>query len=124
MAKPNQNEVDQVRADYEQMIAAVMRARTNRKFIQDMIVDPRVSHILGRYERDIEDKKESLVCCEKKDVDRNQAEVQARRQLLATFKGAYEADVEEATRALNEFKKSHELLLASIVPQSEIKAAV
>ena len=106
------NENDTIRADYEKMKASVAALREKRKQVLSMVQSPALMPILGRFERDIEDRKEALVSAEKKDVERCQADIQARRGLLAMFRGAYQADLDEADRQTKEFERANALLLS------------
>ncbi|OHB81182.1 MAG: hypothetical protein A2W31_05065 [Planctomycetes bacterium RBG_16_64_10] len=106
------NENDTIRADYEKMKASVAALREKRKQVLSMVQSPALMPILGRFERDIEDRKEALVSAEKKDVERCQADIQARRGLLAMFRGAYQADLDEADRQIKEFERANALLLS------------
>lgn len=108
MAKSEQ---DSVRADHEKMKAAVAALREKRKQLLTMLQSQALMPILVRFERDIEDRKEALVTAEKKDVERGQADVQARRGILAMLRGAYQADIDEADGQIKEFERSHALLL-------------
>lgn len=108
MAKSEQ---DSVRADHEKMKASVAALREKRKQVLTMMQSPALMPILCKFERDIEDRKEALVNAEKKDVERYQAEIHARRGLLATLLGSYQSDIDEADRQIKEFERSHALLL-------------
>ena len=105
-------EKDTVREDYEKLKAGVAVLRDKRRQVQAMMQSPALMPILGRFERDIEDRKEALVSAEKKDVERCQADIQARRGLLAMFRGAYQSDLDEADRQIKEFERTNALLLS------------
>lgn len=112
MGKQQKQENNKVKADHERLKRALEEIREKRQFVLDTIKDSRFSTILKRYENDIESDKEALVGAEKKAIDGLQARVVARRGLIATLKGSYEAELEESTRQLREFEAQNQLFLA------------
>lgn len=110
--KAEKEEKNEVLEQHARFKADVERARENRQFIQTTCADARMVKILSRYEQDIEDQKEMLITSEKKDIDKLQANVVARRQLLATFKGAYDSELEDAINDLREFESANALFIA------------
>lgn len=106
-------EKDKVQEDFELFQKGVEQAKSNREFILSCLKDARFVKIISLFERETEDAKENLVTAEKKDVEGKQAFILARRSLLATLRGAYESELEEAARQLEEFKIKNELLLTA-----------
>lgn len=115
---------NQVRDDYAKMQREVVELREKRDTIQMLFDDPTIGKILGHYETEIESFKEHLITADKKDIDRLQAEVRARRSLIATLKGAYEHDLEEADRRMREFKEKHALYLLDSEAKPEVATKV
>ncbi len=62
--------------------------------------------------------REQLVSAEKKDVEKTQAGILARRSLCGYLEHAYEQDIEEAERALEEFKNRNALFIQEVDSQS------
>lgn len=118
MAKKDKEEKDRVKQDHERLQNAVEELRSQRQFILDCISDSRFAKILNRYEKEIESEKEALVMAEKKEIDGLQASVKARRALIATLKGSYENDLEEAARQLREFELHNQLFLQGAKPEA------
>ena len=104
---------DVVRADHEELLKKVEDLQYKRDSIVKGLASPIFVPILQRWEREIEEHKENLVTAQPKEVVSYQESVKARRSLLATLHGAYEADLEEANRALKEFEEHNTLFLTS-----------
>lgn len=114
---------DQVRDDFAKLQKEVQELREKRDTIQMLFDDPTIGKIIGLYEEEIERTKEALITADKKDIDKLQAQVCARRSLIATLRGAYEHDLEEAQRRVMEFKEKHALYLQD-APVHAVAAAV
>ena len=110
---------EQVREDFAKLERNVADLKVKRAEVMDLFQNPAISSVLGRFEREVDEKKELLVNCDKKDFERVQCEIRARRQLMATLKGSYQADLEEAERQCAEFKAKHTLFLQPTVKTSD-----
>lgn len=117
---------DTVRADFKRLYEDHEKAQSSRRFMTTVLQDPRMVKVLSLYERDIEEQKELLVTVEKKDMDRMQASVKARRELLATLRHAYETELQDSQKQLEDFKRNHALFLQAEdidVETGEVKEA-
>ncbi len=110
---------DMVLHDHAKLKQEVAEIGAKRTYISGVMSNPIFSNILAKFEKEIESKKESLVEAEKKDVEKIQAEVQARRALIATLKGAYDADHMDACERLRRFEKDNDLLLSAAQANAE-----
>jgi hypothetical protein len=108
---------EQIQNDFIKMKSKVADLRTSREFIQAAITSPPFAAILNKFSRDIDETKESLVCADKKDVEKLQAQVIARRGLLGVLGTAYQDELSEATRQLREFEQQHALFLQAPTAQ-------
>lgn len=75
--------------------------------------EPVISNLLGKFKKDAEDLKESLVSVSKADVEKTQAGILARRSLCGYLENAYSVDIDEAERALKEFMERNALFFAA-----------
>ena len=127
--KPDEDSrVDQIRKDHFELVEKVESFRRLRSYMQNVCNGSTMRVVLSGFESDIEKEKELLVSAEKKDVDRLQATIKARRSLLEKLKTAYEAELEDATRQLKDFESANELLIAAAkvgidVETGEVKEA-
>lgn len=112
-AKAKKEEDDQLRKDYRELQARAASAEADRKALLRCVKDPRVSKLLTRFEREIEDLKEELTSTDKKNVEGMQAKIQARRELLNLLRNAHEDELRAAKDALRDFEKDHSLFLQS-----------
>lgn len=117
----NKTEVSQVHRDYDELCSNVESLQRKREKVLSMFNDPAIGTILDRFAKSIEEVKETLVNCEKKDFDKLQGRVWAARSIINTFKGAYEEELSEAQRRVAEFRKKNELLLSAAIPERERK---
>jgi hypothetical protein len=111
---------NQVREDCEKLEKNVADIKAKRAEILDLFQNPTISGVLGRFDREVEEKKELLCNIDKKEFEKVQAEIRARRQLMATLRGAYQADLEEGERQLAEFKAKHSLFLQGEGQKKEV----
>lgn len=102
---------DSIRSEHQRLKARYTEARNLKADLGEMMRSPALSPALALFRREIEDLKEALVGAEPKIVVKIQAEVTARRSLLATLQGAHDAAAEEAHRCLAEFETRNALLL-------------
>ena len=105
--------------DHKRLKDELMVVQRKRKRIVEMLDEPCLYDILKKFELQIESTKESLVVCEKKDMDSKQQSVLARRSLLRELRGAYEDEEKEARRQLDQFEKDHALLLQNDEDEKE-----
>lgn len=103
----------EVHEDHDVFKAALKKATADRQFMQGALTDQRFVKILTRFERDIEEAKERLVTEEKKDIEKVQAGVQARRSLLAYLRNAYQSEVDEAAKNLRDFELQNQLFIGA-----------
>jgi len=103
--------------------AAVERARGQRQAVLRAIQEPAVAKILARYEAEVEVTKENLVDAKKaQDVYDLQAQIKARRALIANLKDAFKYDLEESEAALSEFCNVNALLIQGEQTKAESQA--
>lgn len=114
MAKKNKTTCDEnvVNRHHDELKEKVSKLVEYREFVKSCLSTPQFSAILGRYSQEIEAKKESLISCEKKDVERLQAEIVSRRELLSDLKSSYDVELEDARKQLQEFERQHALFLS------------
>lgn len=103
---------DQIHRDHEDLKCKVSRLDEDRKTIEAAIKAPPLGRILRGFDDEIEEIKETLCNSEKKNFDRLQADIRARRALLVSLKSAYKDDLEAAREDLVEFESQNALLLS------------
>lgn len=102
---------DAVKADHRTFRKKVEVAREDRTWMQETITSPRMQRILSRFRKGIADLTEMLLTIEKKDLDKAQAQIHARKELLELLSNAYEEELREAKKELEEFEKNNALFL-------------
>lgn len=117
------SELAQAHRDFDELAKNVESLQKKREKVLAIFNDPAIGTILDRFAKDIETTKEDLCNADKKDFDKLQARVHASRQILTRLKAAYEDELSEAQRRLDEFRKKHALLLSAPIPEGAQVAA-
>lgn len=106
-------EMQDARSAETELEMEVLGLEVKRAKVQTLFNEPALAQVFALYERETETFKELLIGAEKKEIDGLQASIKARRSLIATLKGAYESDLDEARRQLAEFRQKNALLLTA-----------
>lgn len=109
MAK--RKEEDRIKVDREKLKSKVLDIQQSRNVMVQFTSNPAVSGILAKWTREIEGKKEQLIYVDKKDVEKSQAEILARRELLGNLSNAYLTELQDAKKELEEFERQNQLFL-------------
>lgn len=107
----NEGERDSVLESYRKLNQKLAALKADRAEVERVFTRPATATILQKFESEIEQQKEQLVTCDKKEFESRQAHILARRALMATLKGAYEEEIAETVRQIAEFEKANALFI-------------
>ncbi len=107
------------RAEFLRLRNKLNELRGLKRELNDMQKSPAMSPVLAMFRRQIEETKELLCTGDKKDFEKMQANVLARRILLQSFECAYDQATKEAAEALAEFEKQNALFIGDAADADE-----
>ena len=114
-----------LKQEFDSLTRAVIDAEEKQLWWEQTLAKGEMSSLLEGFERESEAIVKELLDCEPKELVKLQADVRARRDLVARMWAKAELhNVEEAQRKLREFRERYPLFLSAVDPRSaEAKTA-
>lgn len=105
---------------YQRLLADVKAAENVMNWWTRILSDPLMEDFTKVIEDEIQQSCRALETCDKKDLDRYQAEVSAKRNLLSRMRGNQsDVKVQAARERLKEFRRDNEMFLSSYLEEQQ-----